>query len=837
MKDIIQRINDYSLEELMGERFARYSKYIIQDRALPDVRDGLKPVQRRILYGMYKERNTYDKAYRKSAKTVGNIMGNYHPHGDSSIYDAMVRMSQWWKQNLIYIDMQGNNGSMDGDTAAAMRYTEARLAKISNELLKDLERDTVIMAPNFDDTEVEPTVLPAKFPNLLVGGSAGISAGYATNIPPHNLGEVIDATIKRIDSPNCRLESILSIIKGPDFPTGGIALGLDGIKSAFETGKGRVVLRAKTEFKEVKGKQSLIITEIPFDVIKSNLVKKIDEIRLDKKIDGIIEVRDESDIDGLRIVVDLKKEVDKELILNYLLKNTDLQVNFNYNMVAIVNRTPKLLGILEILDAYIDFQKEVIIRRSEFDLAHAKDRHHIVSGLIKCLSILDEVIALIRSSKDKSNAIENLVKEYDFSEAQATAIVNLQLYRLTNTDIVLLEDELKKLNFLIKGLEEILADENKLKALMKDELRKIRNEYATARKTEIVEEVDEIKIDEQEMIVKEDVIVMVTKDGYVKKSSNRSYQASKDVTAVKEGDYPLLISKLTTLDIVLLFTNQGNYLYLPVYEIQTSLWKELGKHVSNIITLAQNEEIVAAIPVSKWDKTELVLATKLGMIKRTALKDYRTSRYSRPIKAMNLKAKDELLTAKVLNKNKIMIVTNKAYALNFDYNEVSLVGAKAAGVKAINLLKEDFVVACELFDSEDEYLSIITDKKTGKRIKLNEFEPSSRANRGLVVVRDVKSNPHKIINAFILEGNDFIGLKNNVDLDYLKNTELSIADRYSTGSSITKKKIEDAFKVLKLVEEKEKEVEETKVEKEKPSLKEIDDRLLTIDDFLKSKNN
>ncbi len=838
MNNLLQKIYDYSLEEIMGERFGRYSKYIIQDRAIPDVRDGLKPVQRRILYGMYREKNTYDKPPRKSAKTVGNIMGNYHPHGDSSIYDAMVRMSQWWKQNTPYIDMQGNNGSMDGDSAAAMRYTEARLSKISNELLKDLDRNTVVMAPNFDDTEVEPTVLPAKFPNLLVNGSTGISAGYATNIPPHNLEEVIDATIKRIDSPNSRLETIMEIVKGPDFPTGGTVMGKEGIKDAFETGRGKVVIRSKTEFASDKNKNSIIVTEIPFDVIKANLVKKIDEIRIDKKIDGIIEVRDESDKDGLRIAIDIKKEADKEVILNYLLKNTDLQINFSYNMVAIVNRTPKQLGILAILDAYIEHQREVIIRRTEFDLAHARERHHIATGLVKCLSILDEVIALIRGSKNKSDAIANLVKEYDFSEVQATAIVNLQLYRLTNTDVVMLEEELKKLEIMIAGLEEILANEDTLKALMKDELRKIKKEYGTARKSVVIEEIDEIKLDNKVTIIKEDVVVMVTKDGYVKRSSIRSYSSSKDVIAIKEGDYPIAIYKTNTLETVLAFTNLGNYLFLPVNDIFQCLWKDMGKHVSNLVPLEEDEVLISCILVSDFaNNRDVLLTTKLGMIKAVKLESFSASRYNKPIKAMNLKAKDEVISASYIDAPYVFISTKLGYGLSFNVNEVPVVGAKAAGVKAINL-KNDQVISSNLFSDKDEYIGIITDKKTGKRIKLNEFELSSRAKRGLLMIRDVKTNPHRLLNTFITGSSDHLGLKKENDLDYIKSSELPILDRYSTGSKISNKDIDSAFMVVS-IEKNEVEVEEVKEEKivSKPSLKEIDDRLMTIDDFLKTKSD
>ena len=590
-KEVLERIWDYTLEDIMGERFGSYSKYIIQERAIPDARDGLKPVQRRILYSMYKEKNTYDKGYRKSAKTVGDVIGNYHPHGDTSIYDAMVRMSQSWKTRLPYIDMHGNNGSIDGDSPAAYRYTEARLSKISNEMLRDINKDTVEMAPNFDDTTLEPTVLPARFPALLVYGAMGISAGYATNIPPHNLGEVIDATIHRIDNPNCSLDTLMKYVKGPDFPTGGIVEGIKGIRDAYETGKGRVIIRSKYGFEG----NSLVITEIPFEVNKALLVKKIDDIRLDKKIDGIVEIRDES-AEDVRIVVDLKKTANKELIVNYLLKNTDLQISYNFNMIAIVKKRPRLLGLKQALDAFIDHQKEVITRRSQFDLDHARSELHIVEGLIKCLSILDEVIRVIRASKNKANAKENLVKEFDFSMAQAEAIVTLQLYRLTNTDVVELEERSTTLKKIIEGLTAILGNEEVLKKVMKDELRKVRNEYALPRLTEIKDEITEIKIDTTVMIPKEDVIVTLSKDGYIKRTSLKSYSASKDEeTTLKENDYLIGLYEASTLDTLLVFTNQGNFLSIPVHTIYDLKWKELGKHVSNLVPLGEGEEVVSSI--------------------------------------------------------------------------------------------------------------------------------------------------------------------------------------------------------------------------------------------------
>ena len=875
VKEVIEDIYEYALEEIMGQRFGSYSKYIIQDRAIPDVRDGLKPVQRRIIYSMHKEHNTYDKPYRKSAKTVGDVIGNYHPHGDTSIYEAMVRMSQDWKLRIPYIDMHGNNGSIDGDSPAAYRYTEARLSKFSNELVRDLEKDTVEFAPNFDDTVMEPTVLPARYPNLLVNGTNGISAGFATNIPPHNLGEIIDATIKRIDSPNCHLDTLMDIVKGPDFPTGGIVEAGDGIRKAYETGKGKIFVKARTNFEESKGKVSLIITEIPYEVNKALLVRKIDEIRIDKKIDGILEVRDESDREGLRIAIDLKKDCNKEMILNYLLKNTELQISFNFNMIAIVNRAPKQLGLAEILDAYIVHQREVILRRTKFDLDHAKARLHIVEGLIRCLSILDEVIKTIRASKNRQESKDNLVKQFDFSEAQAEAIITLQLYRLSNTDVVLLEEEMNELNKLVEKYQLILNDENELKSVMKDELREVKKEFATPRKTDIREEITDIKIDSTEMIAKEDVIVALTKDGYIKRTSQRSYSSSNNETPqLKDGDYIIGMFELNTLDTVLVFTSLGNYLYIPVHVIPALVWKDQGKHVSNIVKLEQDEQVISVIPVRDFNaKDTIVVASENGMIKKTSVEEFKTLRYTKPICCMKLKDKDKIVNAFMLKHNEIFVATEEGYGLWFDQSEIPCVGLKASGVKSINL-KGDKVVSVSNFDvNEEEYVSVVTAKGTGKRIKINEFDKSSRAKRGLMLLREVKSNPYKVLNVFVTPTKNILGLKAN-DIEYIKLTELPIADRYSTGSVITKLKLTDAFvraelqskedignnnisesstpvvepikeeikEEPKIIIEKLVDVPEVKVEpkkevkrvKEKVNLKEIDDRLLTIEDFLNS---
>ncbi len=828
MQKIISKIEDYSLEYMMEKSFARYSKSIIQDRALPDVRDGLKPVQRRILYGMYIEGHTYDKPPVKSARSVGDIMGKFHPHGDSSIYDAMVRMSQWWKQNECYIDMQGNNGSMDGDGAAAMRYTEARLSKISNELMKDIKRGTVDFVPNFDDSRKEPLVLPAKYPNLLVNGAVGISAGYATNIPPHNLGEVIDATIKRIDSPSCYLETIMDIVKGPDFPTGGIVEGKKGIYDAFKKGRGKIVVKSKYEVIEEKNKKSIIISQIPFDINKLALVSKMCEIKIDKKIDGIIDIRDESDRqDPVRIVIEIKKDADPTFIMNYFYKNTDLMINYNYNMVAIVNKRPVTIGILGILDAYISHLREVIVRRTKFDLEFNKNELHIVEGLIKALSILDEVIRVIRSSKDKTDAINNLVKEFDFTFKQAEAIVVLQLYRLTNTDVTELEEKAKNLKVVIAALEAILSDENRLKSVMKEELKEIKKNYATERKTEIRDEVEEIKIDTVSMIPKEDVVVIITKEGYVKRVSLRSYDKDSE-TIVKDGDYVIGRYKISTLDTILIFTNKGNYLYVPVFELPDLKWKELGKHISNIITLSSDEMIVAAFPVYHFeDDLYITIFTKNGMAKRTKLNEFVVQRYSKPISSIKLKDNDEVVSVDMSNDPFTFIVTKSGYALTYKTDEIPVVGVKAGGVKAITL-KNDEVISGILYNEHSEYLTIITDKKTAKRVKLQEFELTSRARRGVQVVREVKTNPYAIMKAFIIHYKEMLFVKTASEVIEMKLTEIPIADRVSTGSSIAKTKILDVYPKIDLREE----IKEEKHEKENISLEEIDKKMMTIDDFL-----
>lgn len=827
MEEVLKRIHDYSLEEIMGERFARYSKYIIQDRAIPDVRDGLKPVQRRIIYAMYRDKNTYDKQFKKCANAVGNVLGKYHPHGDSSVYDALIRMSQSWKQNHILVEVDGNNGSIDGDGPAAYRYTECRLSKISEELLKDIDKDTVMMAPNYSDTLLEPTVLPAKFPNLLVNGTNGISAGYATNIPPHNLIEVCDAVIKRIDSPNCHEDSIYEIIKGPDFPTGGIVEGLDGIKSAFKTGRGKLIVTSKSEFQKNKGKDQIIISEIPFEVNKALLVKKIDDIRFEKKLDGIAEVRDESDKDSnIRIVIDLKPGADKELVLNYLLKNTELQTTYNYNMVCIDKRRPRLLGIIPIIDAYIDHQKDVILKRTNFDLAFARKEMHITEGLVKAISILDEVIAVIRSSKNKPDAIENLVKKFDFTTEQATAIVMLQLYRLTNTDITVLNEKLENLRKIIEELTGILNDESKLKGVIKDELRRMKKEYGVPRKTEISETIKEIKIDQTDLITKEDVIIVLTNDGYLKRVPIKSHNSADGETALKPGDYVICYKQTNTLNKLCIFTSRGNYLYLPIHEIPSCKWKDLGKHISNFVTISPDDKAVNAFIISEnVTNPEVTMFTREGMVKRTNLNDFIVSRYSKAYTAMKLKDTDEVVNVCITKPN-VLIVTKTGYYLNYMASEIPLSGPKAAGVRGINL-KDDNVISGICYSEKDEYIDIFTNQKTAKRVKLSELNMLSRAKRGTTLIKKVKSTNYEIIKAFSTSTKDIIGIKSKDDIYLVKNSDIPIMDKESTGSVILKQTISDVFISQELDIIKDEDIELPKVKKEEEKIQE-----LTIDDFL-----
>ena len=791
----------------MGERFGRYSKYIIQERALPDIRDGLKPVQRRILYSMNRDGNTFEKGFRKSAKSVGNVMGNFHPHGDTSIYDAMVRMSQDWKNRETLIEMHGNNGSMDGDPAAAMRYTEARLSEIAGFLLQDIDKKTVPFAWNFDDTEKEPTVLPAAFPNLLVNGATGISAGYATDIPPHNLAEVIDAVVYMIDHPSAKLDKLMEFLPGPDFPTGAIIQGRDEIRKAYETGKGRVVVRSRTEIENLKGgKKQIIVTEIPYEVNKAVLVKRIDDVRVNNKVPGIAEVRDESDRDGLRIAIELKKDADEQTILNYLFKYTDLQINYNFNMVAIDNYTPRQVGIIPMLTSYIAHRKDIILARSRFDKEKAEKRLHIVEGLIRVISILDEIIALIRASDNKADAKENLKISYEFSEEQAEAIVTLQLYRLTNTDIVTLENEEASLRDLIATLAAIIGDERTMYNVMKRELRDVKKQFASSRLSELQDEAVTIEIDTASLIAEEETFVSLTKGGYIKRTSPRSFNSSAlDELGKRDEDELIFLEKVKTTQHLLIFTNLGNVIYRPVHELTDIRWKDIGEHLSQTITTFGNDEqVLYAEIVDDFAGQTYFAVTKLGQIKRFERKEFAPWRTYKSKSLKYGKLKDEtdvFVTVAPILLDDVLLVTKNGYALRFNIEEVPVIGAKAAGVKAINLKGDDVVVSA--FIGNTKSIFILTQRGSLKRMSVNDLPQAKRAGRGLQVLRELKAKPHRVFLAgpvFAENGGAELDLfateveeKQQIlqvqsqtgQVDEVNLTNLSLSERTSNGSFIS----------------------------------------------------
>ncbi len=789
----IQKIN---LENVMGDRFGRYSKYIIQERAIPDIRDGLKPVQRRIIFAMSNDNNTFDKAYRKAAKTVGNVIGNYHPHGDTPVYDAMVRMSQDWKMRMPLIDMQGNNGSMDGDPAAAMRYTEARLSKISDELVKDLPYDTVDYVLNFDDTDEEPTVLPSRYPNLLVNGATGISSGYATDIPPHNLGEVIDATVHLVDHPDATLKDLMTFVKGPDFPTGGTVQGAKGLEKAYKNGRGRVIVRSKTEIEKMRGgREQIVVTEVPYEVNKATLVRKLHDIRINKRIDGVAEVRDETDREGLRIVIELKKNANAEGVLTYLLKNTDLQVSYNYNVVVIDNKQPKQLGLKAILESYLSYRKEVVIRRTQTLLNKDKAREHIVVGLIKAISILDDVIRTIRGSNNKAHAKVNLINDYEFTEKQAEAIVSLQLYRLTNTDITDLQAEADALAKRIKEYNTILSSKAKLHKVIKEELNEIKEKYPTPRLTKIEDEIEELKVEKAVLVSEEEVIVTVTREGYIKRTSPRSYDSSEPADiGVRAGDDIIYAKKLSTLDQLVIFTSTGKAINRPIHELPDIRWKDAGHHLSQSISFEPNEKIVEVFAYRKLPPDEkFVFITKAGYIKQTLVSDFKHKRNYRTSSSNAIKLQnkeDELRNVYVANKNDdldIFIVTHRGYGLRYPLEEVSISGPNAQGVKSINLKDEDYVVAGQLIDksARDVHTMIVTQRGAIKKMDLLDFDVISRAKRGLLVLRELKAKPHRVsLLIDVADADEITIYTSNGSTIPFNPKDYAVSDRYSNGSFI-----------------------------------------------------
>ncbi|ANE47904.1 DNA gyrase subunit A [Paenibacillus swuensis] len=807
--DVLENFLPAYLEEVVGDRFGRYSKYIIQDRAIPDVRDGLKPVQRRILYAMYDAGNTPDKPYRKSAKTVGDVMGNYHPHGDASIYEGMVRMAQYWKMGHMLVDGHGNWGSMDDDPAAAMRYTEARLSPIALELLRDIEKRTVLFKDNFDNTTKEPVVLPSRYPNLLVNGVSGISSGFATEIPPHNLREVIDACIRLMEQPNLTVEDIMHIVKGPDFPIGGIIMGEDGIRDAYKTGKGRIYIRSKTEIEELRGgKQQIVITELPYQIVKSRLVTAMENIRLEKKVEGVAEVRDESGRNGLRIVVELKKDADAQGILAYFLKKTDLQVTYNFNMVAIVNKTPMQLGLLEMLKAYIEHQKEVVTFRSQYDLEKAEDRAHVLEGLVKALDILDAVIETIRASKNRADAQNNLVQQFQFSERQADSILTLQLYRLTNLEITSLEKELKEANKLIAYLRGILSSEKKLIAVIKEELGEVRAKYGVDRRSVIQGQVEEIKLNPEVTFTPEDVYVTLSKEGYVKRTSLLSFTRSGgeiESTGLKEGDSLKYHREVNTIEKLLIFTQKGQYFLLPVHMIPEYKWKETGTAIVNIIPIAKEDRIVSVIPVKDFEQPErcLVFITKRGQVKRTELKEYFTTR-SNGIVACKVGEGDEIIRVMLSDSiNDLLIATRSGMSIRFHEAEVNPMGRVSGGVRGIQLKEDDEVIAAEWVAGDEGEIMVVSDTGYAKRSFLFDYPIQGRGGKGIITFefkegKRVKSNGISLIGMFACKEAMNVTLLTNTGKQVSFSTDQSpIEDRKSFGKSMVS--LEKSEKVLEIM--------------------------------------
>jgi topoisomerase-4 subunit A len=784
------------LEDIVGDRFGRYSKYIIQDRAIPDVRDGLKPVQRRILYAMYDAGNTHDKIYRKSAKTVGDVMGNYHPHGDSSIYEGMVRMAQPWKMGHVLVDGHGNWGSQDDDPAAAMRYTEARLSEIAMELLRDIEKRTVLFKDNFDNTTKEPVVLPSRYPNLLVNGVSGISSGFATEIPPHNLREVIDACIAVMDKPDIALEELMGIMKGPDFPTGGIIMGEEGIREAYQTGKGRIHIRSKTAIEDMRGgRQQIVITEIPYQVVKSRLVTAMENIRLEKKVEGIAEVRDESGRNGLRIVIELKKEADAQGILAYLLKKTDLQVTYNFNMVAIVNKAPKQLGVKEILAAYIEHQKEVVTFRCQYELEKAEDRAHVLEGLVKALNILDDVIACIKASKNRQDAQNNLVAQFGFSERQADSILVLQLYRLTNLEITSLEKELKDVEKTIAYLRGILGSSKKLLGVIKDEMGQIRKKYGIDRRSDIQGELEELKVNLEVMVTSEDVFVTLSNEGYLKRTSKLSFTRSggeMENTGVKEGDFVRFLLDVNTIESLLIFTKKGQYYLLPVHQIPEYKWKENGTAIVNVIPIPKEDRIVGVIPIKSFDDPgkSLVFVTRRGQVKRTDLKEYMTNR-SIGIVACKLSELDEVLYVHLSDSTKdILLVTKLGMSIRFREEEVNPMGRAAAGVRGIQLRDDDEVISSAWIYGDEGEVLVISDLGYAKRSLVVDYPLQGRGGKGILTFefkegKRVRPNGSILIRTFIVKMDYSItAIMTNGERIRFSTETAPLEDRKSSGKQL-----------------------------------------------------
>ena len=795
MEDKKDKVLDVDISNEMKKCYIDYAMSVIVGRALPDVRDGLKPVHRRILYSMNELGITPDKQFRKSARIVGDVLGKYHPHGDTAVYDAMVRLAQDFSTRYTLVEGHGNFGSVDGDSAAAMRYTEAKLSKIAMEMLRDINKDTIDFVDNFDGTEKEPSVLPSRYPNLLVNGSSGIAVGMATNIPPHNLGEVIDGAIMLIDNPEVTVKELMTKIKGPDFPTAGIIVGKDGIKQAYETGRGKVTVRAKAEIEEEKGRNKIIVTQLPYQVNKAKLIEYIAELVKDKKIEGISDLRDESDRQGMRIVIELKRDANPNIVLNLLYKHTNMQTSFGIIMIALVNGEPKTLSLKQVLYHYVEFQKEIIVRRTKFDLEKAEARAHILEGLRIALDHIDEVINLIRSSKDDETARNGLMEKFGLSEKQAQAILDMRLRRLTGLEREKIEEEYAELIKTINYLREVLENDRLVFQIIKNELTEIKEKYSDTRRTKITSRSDEIDI--EDLIQEEEVAVTITHAGYIKRLPIDTYRSQKrggkgiQGLSTREDDFVEHLFITSTHNNILFFTNMGRAYKLKAYEIPEGGRTAKGTNIVNILPLNQRERIQAVIAIKEFVADQyLVFATKNGIIKKTQLDEFDSIRKN-GLNAINLRTSDELIGVKLTDgKQKITIVTQNGYCITFEESDVRSMGRTASGVKAITLREGDITVGMELYD-DNQNLLIVSENGFGKRTPYTEYSVQGRGGKGVITYK-VTDKTGKIVGAKTVKKDDEVMLINNSNtIIRLEVNGISITGRNTMGVTLMRNRDEE----------------------------------------------
>lgn len=789
-----QKIIPVNIESEMKKSFIDYAMSVIIDRALPDVRDGLKPVHRRILYAMYNLGFTPDKSYRKCATTVGEVLGKYHPHGDAAVYDSMVRMAQDFSLRYMLVDGHGNFGSIDGDPPAAMRYTESKLSKISMEMLRDINKDTVDFKPNFDDHEVEPTVLPSRFPNLLVNGSSGIAVGMATNIPPHNLGEIIDGINKVIDNPDITIEELGKIIKGPDFPTGAVIVGKRGIKEAFKTGRGRIIIRAVTNIEQINpNKQRIVVTELPYQVNKSRLIEKIADLVKDKRIDSISDLRDESDRNGMRIVIELKKDANANVVLNQLYKNTQLQDSFSVNMLALVQTqdkkfVPRVLNIRQAIDHYIDHQKDVIVRRTKFDLNKAEARAHILEGLKIALNNLDEVINTIRSSRNEALAKERLMEKFSFTERQAQAIVDMRLGRLTALEREKIENEYNELMEKIKYFKDVLANEYMVLNIIKEELNEIKNKYGDERRTEIIN--DESDIDIEDLIEEEESVITLTHFGYIKRIPADTYKSQRRGgkgiigLSTREEDFVENLFVTSTHNFILFFTNKGKVYRLKAYEIPESGRQARGTAIVNLLELDQDERVQTVIPVAEYrEDLYLVLATKNGIVKKSRLMEYINIRKG-GLAAVTLRENDELIDVRLTDgKKDIILVTKNGMAIRFNEADARPLGRVSQGVRGIKLSEDDEVIGMGAF-LENTSLLVVTENGFGKRTKLSEYKVQARGGKGVLTYRVTEKTGKLVGTKLVCEDDDVMLISSDGTIIRIRAEDISLLGRATQGVTL-----------------------------------------------------